>query len=509
MEITKQNIENIKKDFLASIVVFLVALPLCLGVALASGFSINAGIISGIIGGLVVGRISGCPLQVSGPAAGLILICYELVQTYGFAKFGLIVFIAGLIQMTLGLLKLGQIFRAVSPAIIQGMLTGIGISILFSQFHIMLDDVPKGSVINNIMSVPQAIISGIYPFEISNHHLAAGLGILTIGIILLWAKLPTKYKVVPSALVAVFTAVIVSNLFNLPVNYINVSDNIFADIKLLSFSSLSFLLNYKIIIASISVAFIASAETLISSSAIDKMSNLYKTDYNKEIFAQGIGNIIAGFLGVLPITGVIVRSAANIQSGAVSRNSTIFHGLWLLLFILCLPFILKLIPTACLAAILVYTGYKLINLSAAKKIYTLSKGEFAILLITIFSIILTNLLEGILIGLFASFIKNTYKSLKSNIHIDYSQCNNIITLEISGNLSFIRLSQINSIIDKIEPEKQVIINFEKLNHIDHACIDTFLDWSDRYRKAGGTTLIDWESLKRIYPSFGWDKFINS
>lgn len=504
-------INNIRRDFLASIVVFLVALPLCLGVALASGFSASAGIISGIIGGLIVGFFAGCPLQVSGPAAGLIIIVIETVHKFGIEAFGFILFLSGIIQLLFGLFKMGQLFRAVSPAIIQGMLSGIGISILFGQFHVMLDDTPKGNVIQNILMIPQAIQKGIFPIDGSNHHLAAAIGILTIGIIILWNYLPQKVKTFPSALVAVVVAIIVCALFGLPIKYINIPSNIAESLTILSFSSVKSIIstsfNYQMIIAAISIAFIGSAETLITATAVDKMQKDYQTNYDKEIFAQGIGNTIAGFLGVIPISGVIVRSAANIQSGGKTKLSTILHGLWLLIFLTCLPFVLSYIPTACLAGILVYTGYKLINPESAKKIFELSKGEFLIFLITVSCVVLTNLLEGILIGVAFSILKNIYKMMQLNILVSKSKTSNKITVFFNGNLTFLKLPQIKKILEDIDNGQQVSIRFERFNHIDHACIDTLIEWQVKYEETGGKVYIDWDLLKYTYPNFGWHKIL--
>jgi MFS superfamily sulfate permease-like transporter len=348
-------------------------------------------------------------------------------------------------------------------------------------------------------------------FSASNngHAWAAIIGILTIGIILLWNYVPSRLKVLPSALVAVIISTLIAYALNLPIKYISIPPNIFEGIKFLSLSSFNCIFDYKIIIAAISITFIASAETLISAAAIDKITKYSKTNYNREILSQGIGNILAGFFCVLPLTGVIVRSAANVHSGAVTRKSTILHGIWLLLFILCLPFVLKLVPTACLAALLVYTGYKLVELQEAKKIYMLSKGEFIIFLITVLAVIATNFLDGILIGISASFIKNIYKSFKSTINIEYSNGNKIVTIKMIGNLTFIKLPQITNMIEKIEPKKQIVIDFNRLSHIDHACIDILLDWSEQYKKTGGEITIDWEPVKVIYPSFGWNNVVEA
>lgn len=495
---------NFKKDLLASLVVFLVALPLCVGIAIASGLPPGAGILSGIIGGIIVGIFSGSPLQVSGPAAGLIIIIYEIVQKHGIENLGIIILLAGLIQIVFGLLSWGKWFRAISPAIVQGMLSGIGVSILLSQFYIMLDSTPQKTVLENITHIPSTIMQGVFPIDGSTHHLAAGIGILTIGIISLWNYVPKKYKLIPASLVAVIVVAVISYIFQMPIKFITISGNILDSVNLLSIEQLKNLLNYHFLLAAISIAFIASAETLLTSTALDKMSDLYKTDYNKEIFAQGIGNTLAGIVGAIPITGVIVRSATNIQAGAQTRNSAILHGVWILLFVTALPFVFKFIPAASLAAILVYTGYKLVNIDMAKTIYSFSKGEFFIYLITIMGILSTNLLEGILIGLAVSVLKNLYKLTKFKIKVLKQSSENKIIIKIIGNLTFLRLPQIAEVIENLENGQNVHVVFEHINIADHATIDLLIGWSSRYIKNNGNVLIDWNTLKRIYPNFGWN-----
>jgi len=496
--------DTFKKDFLASLVVFLVALPLCVGIAMASGLPAEAGILSGIIGGIVVGMFSGSPLQVSGPAAGLIVIVYDLIQKLGIESLGVIILAAGLIQITFGLLGWGKWFRAISPAVIQGMLSGIGISILLSQFHVMLDAPVGKNAFENIYNIIPIIGEAIFPFDGSTHHLAAGIGILTIVIAAYWKHLPPKYKILPPTLIAVLFAMLAAYIFQFPIKYVTISNNIAEGMNLISLEQIKNLFSYNYIVEAIGIAFIASAETLLTCTAIDKMSNLYKTDYNKEIFAQGIGNTLAGIIGVIPITGVIVRSAANVNAGARTRYSTIMHGLWILLFVTTLSFIFQFIPSSALAAILVYTGYKLVNVDMAKTIYNASKGEFLIYLITIVAILSTNLLEGILIGLAIGILKNLYKLCKFKIRTIEQFAENKIVIKIKGNLTFLRLPQIAEVIENIENGKDVEIIFEDVHIADHATIDLLAGWSNRYIENKGTVKVDWEVLKKIYPEFGWD-----
>lgn len=507
------NINSVKKDILASVIVFLVAMPLAIGISIACGLPVYCGIISGIIGGIVVGALSGNSLQVSGPAAGLILIVVDIINNLGIEKLFLIIFLVGLIQILFGFLSLGKWFRAISPAIIQGMLAGIGISIFLSQFHIMLDSKPQNSFIENILDLGRVIYHSVLPLNGSNHHLASMVGILTISIIIIWNALPyKKLKTIPAALVAVIVASLFSNLMHFNINYIEVGDNFWSSATFFKPALLAELFNIKIIISALVITFIASAETLLTSTAIDKMSDKSKTDYNKEIIAQGVGNSISGLAGGLPITGVIVRSAANINADAQTRFSAIMHGVWILLFVSIFPAVLNYIPISALAAILVYTGYKLVDVQAAKHIFKLSKGEFAIYIITLVAILFTNLFEGILVGFFCALVKSAYKVLKVDIDTEFSEETNTVTAKIHGNITFIQLPTLIEALESLPRDKNITLCAERLHYIDHACIDFIKEWEkERQSEITEKNLdydvhVSWEQMKETYPSFKWCHF---
>ena len=507
------DITSFKKDTLASVIVFLVAMPLAIGISIACGLPIYCGIISGIIGGIVVGSLSGNSLQVSGPAAGLILIVVDIIGTLGIEKLFLIVFLVGLIQILFGFLSLGKWFRAISPAIIQGMLAGIGISIFLSQFHIMLDSKPQNTFVENILDLGRVIYDSVLPLNGSVHHLASMIGILTIAIVVLWNALPYKrLKVIPSALVAVIAASLFANLMHFDISYISVGENFWQEVTFLKPSLFAHIFDLKVIISALVITFIASAETLLTSTAIDKMSDKSKTDYNKEIIAQGVGNSLSGLVGGLPITGVIVRSAANINADAQTRMSAIMHGVWILLFVSFFPAVLNYIPISSLAAILVYTGYKLVDVNAAKHILKLSKGEFAIYVITLIAILFTNLFEGILVGFFCALIKSAYKVLKVDIDTEYTEETNTVTAKIHGNITFIQLPTLIEALESLPKDKNITLCAERLHYIDHACIDFIKEW-EKERQAeieknqtGYDVHVSWEQMKETYPSFRWGHF---
>ena len=395
------------QDLLASVVVFLVALPLCMGISIASGMPPTAGIITGIIGGLIVGVLAGSPLQVSGPAAGLSVLVLQFVQANGVEMLGVVVLFAGLFQLAAGVLRLGQWFRAVSPAVIHGMLAGIGVLILVAQFHVMLDGKPLGTGIQNLIGMPGALLTAI---EAGDHRLkAAGIGLLTIVTIAGWSFAPKSWRLMPAPLVGVVVAMLAAGLLGLSdIHYVVVPDNIWSTVVFPTPDNLMRILEAPILIGAISIAFIASAETLLCATAVDQMHRGPRTKYDRELSAQGVGNALCGLLGVLPMTGVIVRSSANVDAGAVTRLSAIMHGVWLLLFASVLPFTLSYIPISALAAVLVYTGYKLAYPKIVPTLQKFGTSEVAIYFITVATIVATNLLAGVVVGLVLSLLKLLY-----------------------------------------------------------------------------------------------------
>jgi MFS superfamily sulfate permease-like transporter len=486
------------KDLMSSVVVFLVALPLCMGIAIASGVPPALGLITGIIGGIIVGSLSGSPLVVSGPAAGLTVLVWETIQQHGISMLGPIVLAAGLLQALMGVFRVGQMFRAISPAVIQGMLAGIGVLIVGSQFHVLVDDGPKGTGLQNLLSIPASIYKGIMPIDGSSHHMAAAVGLITIGIILAWSYVPKKLKLIPAPLVAVVVATIGAAILNLPIKYVNIDSNLFGVISLPNMGTLAGLASPAVIGSVLAFCFIASAETLLSAAAVDRLHQGVRTQYNKELFAQGIGNSLCGLVGALPMTGVIVRSKANVEAGAKSRFSAIFHGFWMLILVLMAPGLLSKIPTTALAAVLVYTGFKLVSPKAVKDLLPFGKAEVGIYLATMIGIVVTNLLVGVLIGLGLALVKlfYTFTHLDVKTHAEPSTDEIIVT--IAGAATFIRLPKLAAALEAIPAGAKAIIDISHIRYIDHACLDLIADWRKQHIARGGQALIPWEELNQRY-----------
>lgn len=492
-------LSDLKHDLFASIVVFLVALPLCMGIAVASGMPPATGIITGIVGGLIVGMLAGCPLQVSGPAAGLSVIVWQYVQTYGMEKLGIIILLGGIHQMIAAWLQLGQWFRAVSPAVIHGMLSGIGLMILAGQFHIMIDDAPRASGLENILSIPAGIWKAIAPAEGGPaHQKAAAIGVLTIVTIILWNKfIPKKLQAIPGVLVGVGLATAMSVLFDLPISHVKVRDNLLTIIRLPTLESLEHLMDTSLISASLALAFIASVETLLSATAVDHLHSGPRTRYNKELFSQGVGNTLCGLLGALPMTGVIVRSSANVQAGARTRASAVLHGAWLLLFVSLLPFVLRQIPTACLGAVLVFTGYKLTNIAVINELKNYGRSEVMIYVGTMGAIVTTNLLTGVLVGVGLAIWKLLYTTQNLETHLEQLTEPATVTyrFHLMGIATFVSLPKLATALEDVPPGVAVELHFESLRHIDHACLNLLESWVKLHQQLGGQAIVDWDKLQ--------------
>lgn len=499
-EVTNPSIvKSLKNDFLASIVVFLVALPLCMGIAIASGVDPAKGLITGIIGGLVVGLLAGAPLQVSGPAAGLTVIVYDTIQEHGIEMLGIIVLIAGIIQLGAGLLRLGQWFRAVSPAVIHGMLAGIGVLIFASQFHVMVDDQPRGSGLQNLITIPEAIWKGVVPSDQTEaaHHWAALIGLLTIVSIVAWkTAAPKRLQVVPAPLVGVVLATAVAGLTGLgeQIKLVTIPASLGSTIEWPTLATIRGAIDSDVLMSAAAIAFIASAETLLCATAVDQMHRGPRCKYDRELTAQGIGNSLCGLVGALPMTGVIVRSSANVEAGAKTRSSAVLHGAWLLLCVMMLPWLLSMIPMACLGALLVYTGYKLVNLKIVKTLARYGRGEVAIYLVTVLTIVAADLLTGVVIGIGLAALKLLYTFSYLDIRVEDRPQENTMDIRLVGTATFVKLPKLAAALEQVPRGRQLRVHLENLSYIDHACLDLLMSWEKQHEAMGGSLAIDWDDL---------------
>ncbi|KZB98958.1 C4-dicarboxylic acid transporter DauA [Methylobacterium radiotolerans] len=481
---------SLARDLPASVVVFLVALPLCMGIAIASGVPPERGLITGIVGGIVVGLLAGSPLQVSGPAAGLAVIVYGFVQAHGLDALGPVLVVAGLIQLAAGALRVGGWFRAISPAVVHGMLAGIGILIVLAQIHVLTDALPRASGLDNLVAIPAAFFN--FVTGTGDRTGAVIVGGITIAAMIAWERLrPARLRLLPGALVGVLAGSLVAGLGDFAVKRVAVPEALFSGLALPAAESWARLAEAEILIMALVIAVIASAESLLSAAAVDRMHDGPRTQFNRELGAQGIGNLICGLVGALPMTGVIVRSSANVQAGAVSRAATVMHGTWILAFLLALPWLLALVPTASLAGILVVTGWRLA--SPAHALHLQARYGWltaAIWLATMATVVAVDLLTGVLTGLALSLLQALPSLRKGRLRIEHAaapEVPGVPELRLSGAATFLQLPSLTAALERTPAGGEVRLATDNLAAIDHTCLEMIGDWASR-RSAGGSRI---------------------
>ncbi|MEU9378405.1 SulP family inorganic anion transporter [Streptomyces sp. NPDC048255] len=454
-----------REDFGASVVVALVALPLCVGVAVASGVPAELGIVTGVVGGLVTGWFRGSSLQVSGPAAGLTVLVYEAVRTYGLRALGVLVLAAGLVQLGMGVLRLGRWFRAISVAVVHGMLAGIGLVLIAGQLYALAGREAPGGTLAKLAGVPQLGAQADWA--------AVALGAGTIALLVAWRRMPARLRVVPGALVGVAAATAVAELLRLPVEKVRVT-GVLEAVSLPAWGDFGVLASAGAAGTVLALALIASAETLFSAAAVDRMHEGPRTHYDQELVAQGVGNTLCGLLGALPMTAVIVRSAANVEAGARTRAARVMHGGWLLLFAVAFPQVLEVVPLAALAGVLLHAGWKLLPGRAVAALWRTHRGEAVVLVATAGAIVVTSLFEGVLVGLGLAVAKAAWET--SHVHIEEVWEGEDLCVRVVGNASFLRLPKLLDALDALPHGQPVRLDLTGLRHLDHACLTALEGW---------------------------------
>ncbi|MEV5241366.1 SulP family inorganic anion transporter [Streptomyces cinnamoneus] len=469
----------LRRDALASLVVFLVALPLCVGVAVASGVPAELGLITGIVGGLVVGSMPGSTFQVSGPAAGLTVLVFEAVREFGLGTLGAIVLVTGLLQLVLGALKFGRWFRAISVAVVQGMLAGIGLVLLFGQLYTMAGVRQPRTGLEKIAGIP-GLVADVATDRDALVSFAVGAG--TIAVLVLWKKLPARAQLVPAPLVAVALATAVTAAGGLDVASVEVRGLIDA-IQPPGLNDLTSLGSVAALGTVLAFTLIASAETLFSAAAVDRMHDGPSTDYDKELLAQGVGNTVCGVLGALPMTAVIVRSSANVQAGARTSLSRVLHGVWLLLFAVLLPVAIGFIPLAALAGVLVHAGCKLVPVKDLAPLWREHRGEAVVLGVTAVAIVTTSMFEGVVLGLLLAVVKSAWETSKVGVAVDDGTDGRVL-VTLTGNATFLRLPPLLDTLHALPRDRPLELDLSGLRHLDHACRTALEVWAARHNAEG-------------------------
>ncbi|MET7378936.1 SulP family inorganic anion transporter [Streptomyces sp. NPDC005526] len=467
-------------DLSASIAVFLIALPLSLGIALATGAPLQAGLVAAAVGGLVAGRLGGSPLQVSGPAAGLTVVTADLIHHYGWRATCGITVLAGLAQLGLGCLRVARGALAVSPAVVHGMLAGIGVTIAVAQLHIVLGGSPQSSVIANLRALP-AQLAGLQPAAVS-------VSVLTLTLLLLWPRLPGRagdvLRKMPAALVAVAGATGAASLAGLSL----------ARVDLPSWSShaLAGLPEGPVagvVAAVLTTTLVCSVQSLLGAVAVDKLAagrptptvRVPRSDLDRELLGQGAANVVSGALGGLPVAGVAVRSSANVRAGAVSRNSTMLHGVLVVVAALLMVPILELIPLASLAALVMAVGIQMVSLHHIRTVTR--HREVLVYAVTTLGVVALGVLEGVVLGVAVAVAVALHRLARTRITHDEKE--GVHYVHVRGQLTFLAVPRLSRALHLVPHGADAVVELDG-SFMDHAAYESLQDWQRTHTAQGGS-----------------------
>ncbi|KOU62233.1 transporter [Streptomyces sp. WM4235] len=484
------SVKSFPADLSASIAVFLIALPLSLGIALATGAPLQAGLVAAAVGGIVAGRLGGAPLQVSGPAAGLTVVTAELIQRYGWRTTCAITVLAGCCQLGLAFLRTARSALMVSPAIVHGMLAGIGVTIALAQLHIVLGGTPQSSAVANVQGLPGQLAD--------LHPVALGISALTLAVLLGWPRLPGRIgrnlRRVPAALAAVATATAFAALAGLSLPRVDLPSWRSHALPELPEGPVLGLLA-----AVLTITLVGSVESLLSAVATDKLiasergtdNRPPRVDLNRELRGQGAANIVSGALGGLPVTGVAVRSVANVKAGATSRNSSMLHGLWVLIAAALLVPVLDLIPLAALAALVMAVGVQMVSITHLRTVTR--HREVLVYATTIVAVVLGGVLEGVAVGVAVAVGLALHRLARTRITVEV--IDGVHRVWARGQLTFLAVPRLSRVLNQIPHDRHAVIELDG-SFMDHAAYETLHDWQDSHRAHGGSVEVTGRSHNR-------------
>ena len=502
--------QYLKDDLLAGIVVYLVALPLCLGVALASDAPLFSGIIAGVVGGIIVTVSSGSALGVSGPAAGLAVIVAGAIGTLGYEAFLLAVVICGLMQVALGYMKAGIISHYFPTAVIKGMLAGIGAIMVLKQIpHLMGNDTSWMGELKFLEQDGHNTFSELYYTLLSIHPAALGIGLISIAILIFWKRPSEKGKpafrflpaavleTIPAALIVVVAGTLINEIIKIALPQmalrgddlvqLPVAASLGEFFNFLTLPDFSQIGNPKVYTVAITLAVIASVETLLSAEAADKLDPQKRvTPTNRELKAQGIGNLISGLLGGIPVTQVIVRSATNVTAGGKTKTAAFFHGVLLLVSAIMIPTLLNRVPLACLAAILTVVGYKLTDLKIYREMYRQGWQQFFPFIVTVLGLVFTDMLTGVGLGLVVGVFHILLYNYKSNYLLEVDEMAQRGTVYLSEHMSFLNKAALTRLLQEVPAGSEVTIDGSRSVMIDYDVKEVLKNFLTRARAEGIT-----------------------
>ncbi|UGT66509.1 bifunctional SulP family inorganic anion transporter/carbonic anhydrase [Nocardia gipuzkoensis] len=461
-----------RADLPASIVVFLVALPLSLGVAVASGAPVAAGLIAAVVGGVVAGLLGGSAIQVSGPTASLTVVVAESVQHFGWAATCFITVGAGMLQILFGLSRVARAALAIAPVVVHGMLAGIGVVIALQQVHVLLGGTSLSSSFAALVALPEQLMSV--------HKGDLCVGLFVIVVLVAWRRVPPPARALPGPLVAVVTATLLALILPTHVERIVLDGSLLDAVGLPAAPSAGL---GAVIAAMVTIALIASVESLLSAVAVDKMRPGHRTDFDRELIGQGSANVVSGLLGGLPIAAVIVRSITNANAGARSRAATVLHGVWILLFAVALAGLVRQIPTAALAGLLIFVGVQLIKLAHIR--LARRAGEVYVYLATVLGVVFLNLLQGMLIGLVLAFALLLWRVVRVAIVAAPVPGSRRWVVTIDGTCTFLALPKLTAELAEVPAGADVTVEMT-VDFLDHASCEFLTDWALEHESGGAT-----------------------
>lgn len=478
-------------DLSASIAVFLIALPLSLGIALATGAPLQSGLVAAAVGGLVAGRLGGSPLQVSGPAAGLTVVTAELIHRYGWRTTCAITVLAGIAQLGLGCLRVARTALAVSPAIVHGMLAGIGVTIAVAQVHVVLGGTPQSSVLENFRALP-AQLARVHPGAVS-------MSLLTLTLLFAWPRIPGRIghvlRTVPAALVAVAGATATASLAGLVLPKV--------DLPSWSSHALAGLPDGPVLgiaAAVLTTTLVCSVQSLLGAVAVDKLvsgrpdlqARVGRSRLDRELLGQGAANAVSGALGGLPVAGVAVRSSANVQAGAVSRNSTMLHGVFVVIATLLMVPILELIPLASLAALVMAVGIQMVSLHHIRTVTR--HREVLVYAVTTLGVVLLGVLEGVALGVAVAVVVAMQRLARTRI--THEERGGVHHIHVCGQLTFLAVPRLSRTLHLVPRGASVVVELDG-SFMDHAAYESLQDWQQAHFAQGGTVELTGRTGGRI------------
>lgn len=475
---TRSRAAALRANLGASLVVFLVAVPLSLGISLAAGAPLSAGIISAVVGGIVVGLLGGAPLQVSGPTAGLAVIVAGLAQTYGWRVTCLVTVGAGLFQILLGVARVARATLALSPAIVHGVVAGIGVVIALAQLHVVLGGAPQHSAWENLRELPRQVGNLRAP--------AVTVGLITVALLLAWpltGRLPGRIaalRKVPAPLVAVTLAAATAAVLDLDVARVDLSSMSFVTPVLPPAGAWT-----AILVGVVSVALVSGMESLLSAAAADRLHHGPRANLDRELVGQGVGNVVSGAIGGYPVTGVAIRSVTNVRAGAVGRSASIMHGVWVMLFVGLLGTCVERIPLAVLAALVMVVGVQMVNLAHIRHVHR--HREFPAYAATIAGVIFAGVLQGVLLGVAAAVVTALYRLSRSTVRVRPGD--GTLQVEVHGSLTFLSVPRLSRVLGKLPPGEHVVLDMT-VDYLDQAAFEAVHSWRAGYIARGGHVEIE-------------------